>query len=81
MIFRIFSKFSFLCLFSWARILEHIGTNRRKIEVEVNELVKLCRWERFEDYLSIESSRRTRQKLRKIMQKYTVSHAIFIDSS
>ncbi|PHT84114.1 hypothetical protein T459_12557 [Capsicum annuum] len=52
-------------------ILEHIGTNRRKIEEEVNELVKLCRWERFEDYLSIESSRRTRQKLRKIMQKYT----------
>ncbi|CAN4116387.1 unnamed protein product [Withania somnifera] len=52
-------------------ILEHIGTNRKKIEEEVNELVKLCRWERFEDYLSIESSRRTRQKLRKIMQKYT----------
>nr|XP_009757416.1 PREDICTED: midasin [Nicotiana sylvestris] len=52
-------------------ILEHIGTKRRKIEEEVNELVKLCRWERLEDYLSIESSRRTRQKLRKIMQKYT----------
>ncbi|MCD7451959.1 hypothetical protein HAX54_014223, partial [Datura stramonium] len=52
-------------------ILEHIGTNRRKIEEEVNELVKLCRWERFQDYLSIESSRRTRQKIRKIMQKYT----------
>ncbi|XP_049392138.1 midasin isoform X1 [Solanum stenotomum] len=66
----LYNSFGFYAQFL-PMILEHIGTNRRKIEAEVNELVKLCRWERFEDYLSIESSRRTRQKLRKIMQKYT----------
>ncbi|KAK4348719.1 hypothetical protein RND71_031474 [Anisodus tanguticus] len=66
----LYNSFGFYAQFL-PMILEHIGTNRRKIEAEVNELVKLCRWERLEDYLSIESSRRTRQKLRKIMQKYT----------
>ncbi|KAH0683557.1 hypothetical protein KY289_021309 [Solanum tuberosum] len=66
----LYNSFGFYAQFL-PMILEHIGTSRRKIEAEVNELVKLCRWERFEDYLSIESSRRTRQKLRKIMQKYT----------
>ncbi|XP_059279886.1 midasin isoform X2 [Lycium ferocissimum] len=66
----LYNSFGFYAQFL-PMILEHIGTNRKKIEAEVNELVKLCRWERLEDYLSIESSRRTRQKLRKIMQKYT----------
>lgn len=66
----LYNSFGFYAQFL-PMILEHIETNRRKIEVEVNELVKLCRWERFEDHSSIESSRRTKQKLRKILQKYT----------
>ncbi|KAK4427378.1 Midasin [Sesamum alatum] len=52
------------------RILEHIGANRRSIEKELNELLKLCRWERIENYLAIESLKRTRLKLRKIIKKY-----------
>ncbi|KAK9282811.1 hypothetical protein L1049_011033 [Liquidambar formosana] len=51
--------------------LEHIEANRRNIERELKELLKLCRWERSESYLSIENSKRTRQKLRKLIQKYT----------
>ncbi|KAK6125035.1 hypothetical protein DH2020_041213 [Rehmannia glutinosa] len=53
------------------RILEHIEANRRSIEKELNELLKLCRWDRIENYLAIESFKRTRLKLRKIVKKYT----------
>ncbi|XP_071901315.1 midasin-like isoform X1 [Coffea arabica] len=53
------------------KILEHIGANRRTIETELKDHQKLCRWEHTEDYLSIENSRRARQKLRKIVDKYT----------
>ncbi|CAL5443785.1 unnamed protein product [Camellia sinensis] len=52
-------------------ILEHIEDKRRSIEKELKELLKLCRWELPESYVSIESSKRTRQKLRKLIQKYT----------
>ncbi|KAG8656474.1 hypothetical protein MANES_04G142500v8 [Manihot esculenta] len=53
------------------RILEHIEINRRNIDMELKELLKLCRWERPEACLSAENSKRTRQKLRKLIQKYT----------
>lgn len=53
------------------KILEHIGANRRTIETELKDHQKLCRWEHTEDYLTIENSRRARQKLRKIVDKYT----------
>ncbi|KAK4395085.1 Midasin, partial [Sesamum angolense] len=53
------------------RILEHIGANRKSIEKELNDLLKLCRWERIENYLAIENLKRTRLKLRKIIKKYT----------
>ncbi|KDO65104.1 hypothetical protein CISIN_1g0000012mg, partial [Citrus sinensis] len=49
-------------------ILEHIGNNRKNIEKEVKELLKLCRWEHF---MPIENLKRIRQKLRKLVQKYT----------
>ncbi|KAL2243207.1 UNVERIFIED_CONTAM: Midasin, partial [Sesamum indicum] len=52
------------------RILEHIGANRSNIEKELNDLLKLCRWERIENYLAIENLKRTRLKLRKIIKKY-----------
>jgi hypothetical protein len=55
-------------------VLEHIKANRRNIEVELKEHLKLCRWERSENLLSIENSKRTRHKLRKLIQKYTVSN-------
>ncbi len=58
----------------YSSILEHIKANRRNIEVELKELQKLCRWEHSESLLSIENSKRTRQKLRKLIKKYTVSN-------
>ncbi|XP_010261987.1 PREDICTED: midasin isoform X2 [Nelumbo nucifera] len=51
-------------------ISEHIEANRRNIETELKELVKLCRWEHSESYLSMESFKRTRQKLRKLIKKF-----------
>ncbi|XP_059643593.1 midasin [Cornus florida] len=50
-------------------ILEHIEVNRRNIEMELREVLKLCRWERPD--MAFENSKRTRQKLRKIIQKFT----------
>jgi hypothetical protein len=55
-------------------ILEHIKANRRNIDVELKKHLKLCGWERSENLLSIENSKRTRHKLRKLIQKYTVSN-------
>lgn len=55
------------------RTSEHINANQRSIEFELKELLKLCRWERTDIYLTIENSKRTRQKFRKLIQKYNVS--------
>ncbi|GAB2269171.1 hypothetical protein Dimus_004101 [Dionaea muscipula] len=52
-------------------ILEHIQASRRHIEQELRDLLKLCQWERSEKLVSIENSKRNRQKLKKIIQKYT----------
>ncbi|KAL5755634.1 hypothetical protein ACOSQ2_020380 [Xanthoceras sorbifolium] len=49
-------------------IMEHIGASRRNIEVEVKDLLKLCRWERL---MPIDNLKRIRQKIRKLVQKYT----------
>ncbi|KAK3220425.1 hypothetical protein Dsin_014395 [Dipteronia sinensis] len=49
-------------------IMEHIGANRRKIEIEVKDLLKLCRWERL---MPIDNLKRIRQKIKKLVQKYT----------
>nr|AMP82937.1 acidic leucine-rich nuclear phosphoprotein 32-related protein 1 [Catalpa bungei] len=53
------------------RISEHIGANRRSIEKELKELLKLCRWDRIDNYFAVENLKRTRLKLRKIVKKYT----------
>ncbi|CAN1795130.1 MDN1 [Linum perenne] len=53
------------------RILEHLGASRRKIEKELKDLTGLCKWEKAEIGLSIESSKRSRQKVRKLIKKYT----------
>ncbi|KAH6793247.1 hypothetical protein C2S52_003724 [Perilla frutescens var. hirtella] len=52
------------------RVLEVIGENRKSIEKELNEVLKLCRWDRVENHLAIENFKRTRLKLRKIVKKY-----------
>uniref|UniRef100_A0A6N2MX25 AAA+ ATPase domain-containing protein n=1 Tax=Salix viminalis TaxID=40686 RepID=A0A6N2MX25_SALVM len=53
------------------RILEDIEANRKGIEMELKEILKLFHWERTEICLSVENSKRTRQKLRKLILKYT----------
>ncbi|CBI35900.3 unnamed protein product, partial [Vitis vinifera] len=57
--------------------LEHVQANRKNIETELKELLKLCRWEHSESYLSMENSKKTQQKLRKLIQKYTVSDILY----
>ncbi|KAL1551716.1 midasin-like isoform X1 [Salvia divinorum] len=52
-------------------VLDHIDENRKSIEKELNELLKLCRWDRVDNHLAIENFKRTRLKLRKIVKKYT----------
>ncbi|KAH9607417.1 hypothetical protein KSS87_007507 [Heliosperma pusillum] len=52
-------------------VMKHIETSTRSIKKELQDLVKLCRWERPEKHFYLENSKRHRQKLKRIMQKYT----------
>ena len=63
-----------LILFFLVRIIEHIETSTKNIRKEMEEFLKLCHWERPQKLLSIENTKRNRQKLKKLMQKYTVSN-------
>ena len=53
--------------------MEQLASNRKTIEAELNELLKLCKWDRNEWYMTMETSKRTREKFKKLIQKYTVS--------
>lgn len=68
--FRVILKVNVFDVF---RILERIEASRRNIETELKDVLKLCRWDRVEIHWTAETSKRTRQKLKKIIQKYTVS--------
>ncbi|KAK1434225.1 hypothetical protein QVD17_11144 [Tagetes erecta] len=52
-------------------IMEQTESNRKNIEGELKELLKLCKWERNEWYMTMETSKRTREKFKKLIQKYT----------
>ncbi|GAB2222234.1 hypothetical protein Drorol1_Dr00013440 [Drosera rotundifolia] len=52
-------------------IMEHLEASRRQIERELQDLLKLCGWERTEKLISIENSKKNRLKLKKLIQKYT----------
>ncbi|XVF27001.1 hypothetical protein REPUB_Repub14bG0069100 [Reevesia pubescens] len=52
-------------------VMELIEVNRTKIETELKELLKLSRWDRFESQLSLDNWRKPRQKIRKLIQKYS----------
>lgn len=54
-------------------VMELIESNRRRIETELKDLLKLCRWDRFESQLSFDHLRKPRQKIQKLIQKYSVS--------
>ncbi|XP_024011307.1 midasin [Eutrema salsugineum] len=52
-------------------VLEQLDLNRKKVEAELKEVLKLCRWERADNYLYTETTKRTRQKVKKLIQKFT----------
>ena len=54
--------------------MEHIETSTKNIRKEMEEFLKLCRWERPEKLVSMENTKRNRQKLKKFVQKYSVSN-------
>ncbi|PKI73659.1 hypothetical protein CRG98_005900 [Punica granatum] len=57
-----------LCVQFLPTVMEYMETNRKSTEKEIRELLKLCKWERL---MSMENSKRIRQKLRKLIQKYS----------
>ncbi|CAH2065804.1 unnamed protein product [Thlaspi arvense] len=52
-------------------VMEQLDLNRKNVEAELKEVLKLCRWERPDNYLLIETTKRTRQKVKKLIQKFT----------
>ncbi|KAI4324806.1 hypothetical protein MLD38_030260 [Melastoma candidum] len=50
-------------------IHDYIETTRRNINVKLKELMKLCKWERIESYLSMEMSKKMRHKFRKLIRE------------
>ncbi|KAK9063930.1 hypothetical protein SSX86_017802 [Deinandra increscens subsp. villosa] len=52
-------------------ILEQLASNRKNIEGEVKELLKLCKWEANDWSRAMESSKGKREKFKKLIQKYT----------
>lgn len=59
-------------------VSKYIDASRKEIFIELKELVKLCRWEDDKSYASIERLKKSRQKLKKLIQKFTVSIKLFI---
>jgi midasin len=52
-------------------VMEQLDLNRKNVETELKEVLKLCRWERPDNYLYNETTKRTRQKVKKLIQKFT----------
>lgn len=48
------------------------------IEAELEELLKLRRWERSESCLTMGKSKSARQKLKKLLKKYTVRYILIV---
>ncbi|XP_042752629.1 midasin [Lactuca sativa] len=55
---------------SCCSILERLADNRNSIQVELNELMKLCKWERNEWFMTMETSKWTRENFKKLIHKY-----------
>ncbi|KAL5697769.1 hypothetical protein ACHQM5_028886 [Ranunculus cassubicifolius] len=51
-------------------VLEHIKDIRKSISKELGDIVKLSRWDRADNYLLMDSTKRLRQKLKKHIQKF-----------
>ncbi|XP_010470609.1 PREDICTED: midasin-like isoform X2 [Camelina sativa] len=52
-------------------VMEQLELNRKNVEAELKEVLKLCRWERPDNYLFNETTKRTRQKVKKLIGKFT----------
>ncbi|PWA97505.1 hypothetical protein CTI12_AA028730 [Artemisia annua] len=66
----LYNTFGF-CVQFLPNVMEQLASNRKTIEAELNELLKLCKWDRNEWYMTMETSKRTREKFKKLIQKYT----------
>ncbi|XP_020530997.1 LOW QUALITY PROTEIN: midasin [Amborella trichopoda] len=51
-------------------ILKHVGVGRKNIEKDLKDFSKLCKWEDHTYVALTEMSKRTHQKLRKLLQKF-----------
>jgi len=75
LIYCLFFPGLIVCWFNYVtdcRVLKYIDASRKEVEIELSKLVKLCRWVHGKSYLSIENLKKSRQKLKKLIQKYTV---------
>nr|GEU87507.1 midasin isoform X1 [Tanacetum cinerariifolium] len=66
----LYNTFGF-CTQFLPNVMEQLASNRKTIEAELSELLKLCKWDRNEWYMTMETSKRTREKFKKLIQKYT----------
>ena len=75
--FYLLFSLALLCVWMYimhlSSVSKHIDTSRKEISTELKELVKLCRWEQDKSYSSIENLKKSRQKLKKLIKKHTVS--------
>ncbi|KAF3587614.1 hypothetical protein F2Q69_00030329 [Brassica cretica] len=55
----------------YSSVMEQLDLNRKNVEAELKEHLKLCRWERPDNHLLIETTKRTRQKVKKLIQNFT----------
>ncbi|XP_010530743.1 PREDICTED: midasin-like [Tarenaya hassleriana] len=53
-------------------VMNQIESNRRNVETELNELLKLCKWEKLESYLSIETIKKaiTNQMVKLLLKNF-----------
>nr|KAJ0215918.1 hypothetical protein LSAT_V11C300150310 [Lactuca sativa] len=61
-------------------ILERLADNRKSILVESNELMKLWKWEHNEWFMTMETSKRSREKSKQLIQNYIVKSIVCLKS-
>lgn len=55
-------------------VMEQLDLNRKNVEAALKDHLKLCRWERPDNHLLSEPIKRTRQKVKKLIQDFSVSN-------
>lgn len=55
-------------------VMEQLDLNRKNVEAQLKDHLKLCRWERPDNHLLNHTIKNTRQKVKKLIQDFTVSN-------